>query len=443
MSRVIVIGGGPMGLAAAYQAVKDGHDVQLLEAASEPGGMAAHFDFGGISIEKFYHFVCQADAPTFELLAELGLSDQMRWVPTSMGFFFNGRLNSWGNPIALLRLPGASLVTKLRYGLFALVCTRRTAWPALENRPAKEWLIQWCGARGYKQFWHPLLDFKFYEFAEIISAAWIWTRIKRVGRSRKSMMQEELGYIEGGSQTLVDALVRAIELHGGKICLGCGAQRVIVENGRVTGVATAAGRIPADYVISTIPIPAIPKLIPDMPAEWKEKYSAIKNIGICCVIFKLRRSISPHFWINITDDAHEIPGVIEFTNLRKVGPTIVYVPYYMPVTNPKFAWSDEQLIADAFACLQRIRPELMRSDLTDAKVSRLRHAQPICEVGFAAMIPPVQTPIQGLQVADTCYYYPEDRGIAESVRLARQMARAVAANYQQSKNGNEQSDNLP
>jgi hypothetical protein len=32
-----------------------------------------------------------------------------------------------------------------------------------------------------------------------------------------------------------------------------------------------------------------------------------------------------------------------------------------------------------------------------------------------------------LQVADTCYYYPEDRGIAESVRLGAEMANAVGA----------------
>jgi len=33
-----------MGLAAAYQAVLDGHHVHLIEAANEPGGMSAHFD---------------------------------------------------------------------------------------------------------------------------------------------------------------------------------------------------------------------------------------------------------------------------------------------------------------------------------------------------------------------------------------------------------------
>jgi protoporphyrinogen oxidase len=55
----------------------------------------------------------------------------------------------------------------------------------------------------------------------------------------------------------------------------------------------------------------------------------------------------------------------------------------------------------------------------------LRHAQPICQPGFAATLPPVQTRIAGLQIADTCFYYPEDRGLAESIAFGRKMARAV------------------
>jgi len=38
-------------------------------------------------------------------------------------------------------------------------------------------------------------------------------------------------------------------------------------------------------------------------------------------------------------------------------------------------------------------------------------------------LPPVQTAIAGLQIADTHFYYPEERGIAESIRLGRQMAK--------------------
>jgi protoporphyrinogen oxidase len=420
-----------MGLAAAYQAVLDGHDVLVLEAGPVPGGMAAHFDFGGISIERFYHFVCRTDQPTFELLSELGLSDKLHWVPTTMGFYANGRLNKWGDPISLVRLPDVGLFTKLRYGVFAFVSMRRNTWPALETISAKKWILRWCGRKGYELFWRPLLEYKFYEFADSISAAWIWTRIKRVGRSRKSVMQEELGFIEGGSQTLVNALVCAIQSRGGRIELNSAVERVTVIGHSATGVQTAIGHISADHVISTIPIPTIERLVPDLPESWKDRYRSIKNIGICCVIFKLTRSISPHFWINIADDAHEIPGAIEFSNLRKVGPTIVYVPYYMPATNPKFSWTDEQLIDDAFGCLVRLKKDLQRPDVIDAKVSRLQHAQPICEIGFAAKLPPVQTPFRGLQIADTCFYYPEDRGISESVRLAREMARSIGLSMQE------------
>ena len=428
MAKVLVIGAGVMGLATAWQAVRDGHQVDLVEAASEPGGMAAHFDFDGDSVERFYHFVCRTDYPTFDLLRELGMEDRLRWEPTTMGFYNDGRLHPWGNPLALLRLPGTSLIAKLRYGLLAFLSVRRNRWPELENQSAKEWITRWCGKDGYRKFWEPLLDFKFYEYADNISAAWIWTRIRRIGRSRSSIMQEQLGYIEGGSQALVDALVNSIESHGGRIHLGSQVRSVTTHNNRVTGAATASHHFPADFVVSTTPTPYVADMIPDLPEDWKQKYRAIHNIGVICVIFKLHRQVTPHFWVNVSVPNLTIPGVVELTNLRKdIDSSIVYVPYYMPTTNEKFSWPDQRLLDEAFGCLRMLNPALRSGDIIATKVARLRYGQPICEPGFASKIPPVQTPIEGLQIADTCFYYPEDRGIAESVRLGRSMARAIPA----------------
>jgi len=114
-----------MGLAAAYYALRRGHDVTLLEAAPEPGGMAAHFDLAGLSIERFYHFVCKADRATFDLLNDLGLGNKMRWVPTSMGYYFDGALYPWGDPISLIRFPHLSMIEKVRYALMMFSSTRR------------------------------------------------------------------------------------------------------------------------------------------------------------------------------------------------------------------------------------------------------------------------------------------------------------------------------
>lgn len=415
-----------MGLAAAFHALKAGHTVDLVEAAPEPGGMAAHFDLGGVSIERFYHFVCKSDLPTMELMEELGIRDQLRWRTTSMGIYTNAKLYEWGTPVALLKFKEISFFSRLRYGLFAFISVRRNSWDAIETESARSWITRWCGTEVYDRLWQPLFALKFYQYADDISASWIWTRIRRIGRSRKSMMQEELGYIEGGSVTLVNALCSAIEKLGGRISLGCAAQTVLTENGRVTGVKTSGGVIAADAVISTVPTPLVSHMVPDLPEDWKASYDAIKNMGVCCLVFRLRRSVTPHFWVNVSEPDIAIPGMIEFSNLRSVGDdSVVYVPYYMPADNPKFSWSDEQLLDEAFAYLVRINPSLSREDVVAMHVARLRYAQPVCEPGFAKKIPPVQTPIQGLQVADTCFYYPEDRGISESVHLGRLMAERV------------------
>jgi len=428
--KTVVIGAGAMGLAAAHYALNLGHEVDLVEADAVPGGMAAHFDFGGLSIERFYHFVCKPDAPTFALMAELGIADKMRWRPTSMAYFAGGALHKWGDPISLLTTSLLNPLEKLRYGLQMFLTTRRRSFDDLETVSAKNWIENGSGKGVYDKLWRRLMELKFYQYADNVSAAWIATRVRRVGKSRQSLFQEELGYIEGGSRTLVDALVRSIESRGGRVHLSTPAEKVDVENGKLRGV-TAGGRFfSADAVISTIPTPLVSRLVPDLDEASKAAYDAIRNIGVICVVHKLKRPVSPHFWINIMDPGIGIPGLIEFSNLRPIDGTIVYTPYYMPIDNPKWAMSDAALMDESFNYLKMVNPELTDADRIDSSLGRLRYAQPLCEPGFAAKIPRVRTPIEGLFVADTSFYYPEDRGVSEGARLAREMAMAIGTDHQ-------------
>ena len=104
--RIAVLGAGPMGLAVAYQLALDGHQPILFEADDRVGGMTATFDFGGLEIERYYHFHCISDHAFLQMLEELGIADQMRWTETKMGYWYRDRLQPWGNPLALLQFRG-------------------------------------------------------------------------------------------------------------------------------------------------------------------------------------------------------------------------------------------------------------------------------------------------------------------------------------------------
>ncbi|SEO49353.1 Protoporphyrinogen oxidase [Rhodospirillales bacterium URHD0017] len=425
MARVAVVGAGAMGLAAAYHALKLGHQVTVFEGDRVAGGMAAHFDFDGLSIERFYHFICKADRATFDLMAELGISDKLIWRDTSMGYYVDGRHYRWGDPLALLAFPKLGLLDKLRYGLHMFLSTRRRDWSALEHVNARDWFVKWHGRRAYEVLWRRLFDLKFFEYADDISAAWIWTRIKRVGTSRRSVFQEQLGCIDGGSEVLIEALVGAVEGRGGKVRLGARVSQITSEAGRVTGLVVDGERLAFDAVISTVPTPFVSALVPGLSDAAKARYDAIRNIGVVCVLLKLAKPVTQHFWLNVNDAGIDIPGIVEFSNLRKLPDTVVYVPYYMPQTHPKFTRSNEAFVAEAYGYLRKLNPALQPQDLKASQVGRLRYAQPVCPPGFLAKLPKVQTEIAGLQIADTCFYYPEDRGISESVRYGQLMARAV------------------
>jgi protoporphyrinogen oxidase len=199
--------------------------------------------------------------------------------------------------------------------------------------------------------------------------------------------------------------------------------KVVMSNGQVMGVE-AMGQVEAfDKVISTIPLPYVPRVMPDLPVDVLAKFQALKNIAVVCVIAKLTKPLTENFWLNTNDPDMDIPGLVEYTNLQPLEQNSVYVPFYMPGEHPKFADADEVFIGKVKRYLRKINPDLQDADFLDVRASRYRYAQPICDPGYLDKLPPVALPVKGLWVADTSYYYPEDRGISESIGFGREMAK--------------------
>ena len=98
-----IIGAGIAGLAAALRLTKTGHKVTLYEGAPFLGGQASTFDVGGGRLEKGYHHLFTSDVDIIDLIEELGLTDRLAWIDSSVGIFHGGKIYDFITPKDLIK----------------------------------------------------------------------------------------------------------------------------------------------------------------------------------------------------------------------------------------------------------------------------------------------------------------------------------------------------
>ncbi len=219
MNTLVIVGSGLMGLMAAMELLKKGHQVDIYERDDPIGGMSAYFDFDGLRIEHYYHFICKTDFPLFKLLEDLKLSDRLHWRDTKMGDYYQGKLHKWGTPLALLGFPHLGLIDKIRYALHVMHTKGISNWTTLDKENARDWITRWIGPKAYKVMWEKAFALKFFEYQNDLSASWIGTRIKRVALSRRNLFNERAGYLEGGSAMLLERMAVEVTRLGARILL--------------------------------------------------------------------------------------------------------------------------------------------------------------------------------------------------------------------------------
>jgi protoporphyrinogen oxidase len=431
--RVVVIGGGLAGLAAAYDLGRAGHRVTILESAADLGGLASSFKLEGHPIERFYHFICRADRSLATLVAELDLGEKLNWRQTRTAFYHQGRHYSFGTPLDLLKFTAVPFSQRLRFGIHVGRSRYRSEWRRLDKIAAKPWLIENVGEQAYEVIWHPLLKVKFGAYHDQISAAWIWHRIWRVATSRSSILgRETFGYLEHGTATLVDRLVTSMRTQANiDIRLGVRVSPLSVRDNRVSEVRVADETIPCDAVISTVALPTLARLVPGRTDSYFANVAGVEYIGVVCMLLSLKRSFSRNFWTNINDPRISFNGIIEQTNLndnlRAAGLNVIYIPFYLPTTEARYLAPDAALFAEYVAMLKLVNPAFNETWIKEWHVFRAAYAQAIFATNFATRMPEHRSSVQGLYVTDSTQFYPEDRTISAAIAQGRKVAAMISA----------------
>ena len=169
--------------------------------------------------------------------------------------------------------------------------------------------------------------------------------------------------------------------------------------------------------------------LPEEDTPYRRRLESIAFIGVVCMILRLRQPVSPNFWLNINDPRISFNGIIEYSNLTGPevhgGRSIVYIPFYLESKRPRYGFADSALLEEYVAALRRVNPTFGPELIEGYRVFRAPHAQPICETGFSAIVPPFTTPWQGCYLVESTQLYPADRVISGTLRLAQDVVGLV------------------
>jgi len=454
--RVAVLGAGVAGLVCAYRLTQEGHVCDVYERWPGLGGQAATLDVGGGELlERYYHHLFTSDRHIVALYEELGMGDELEWRASSMAFFVDGRQWAFNGALDLLRFRPLPLAARVRMGLAVLLLQKRAKEVGpFESITAREWIESRMGRAPWQRIWGPLLRGKFGERAEDISMAWLWSKLTlRRQLEGDEAREEKLGYPKHSWELLFDALRSAVEGGGGRVLTDRPA--AALRRGRagagfdvVPGLAGsfrlghdprtfAPARCPVEHydaVVATVPNDVFLGLLSkDLAADVGEKYldrlRTTEYHTALCLLLELDRRFSPFYWTNIADTQVPFVGLIEHTNFispeRYGGRRFLYVANYLAPGDPLLSLTPAQLLDAYLPGLRAVQPAFAEDWIRASWLHREPAAQPIVTVGYHERIPPFQTGVPGLVLANTTQIYPEDRGTNYSVRLGGDAAQAL------------------
>ncbi len=439
-SRIGIIGGGYAGLTAAYELQKRGHAVTVLEKYGTWGGQAATLPLLGTRIEYFYHHLFGSDTHILALMDELGIGDQLRWIESKVGFYYDGQIHDFVTPFDLLRFSPLNLVNRVKLGLMYLYLQRVDDWQRLEQITARDWILRYMGQEIYDKVWGPLLRGKFGELADQVSMTWLWGKIKVRGSSRQgATATEKLAYPLGSFEIITQALIDRLQAGGADLRLNrevTGFTTDPEDPRRVTGVVSKQETIPLDVVIATVPGYNFLEIVPPtLDDAYADLLRSVRYQAAQVLLLVSKHSLSRIYWMNIADRTMPYVAVIEHTNY--VPPSeyqnrhLIYVSNYLERDDPRYSLKASELFDLYLPHLKRINPAFDADWIEKKIVLRAEAGQPVITRNYSQRVPDHRTPIKGLYLANTLQIYPEDRGTNYSVRLGQTISQIVDQDLKQ------------
>lgn len=406
MKPVIVIGGGPAGIAAACALAECGRKTLLLERAPRLGGRAASFNYVTMDEEVDYgqHVLMRCCTASIDLLQQLGMETSVRFQKSLRVPIVCGTDRS---VITSVPLPGPLhlLPSLIQYRLLSFRergAVLRAGLSLLAQNPGEEQTFaDWLSSHGQTEraiarLWEPICIATLNERSPAVSA-----------RAARMIFKEgffsphgaEMGLFTLPLSRIFSAAIPFLHARGGEVRTGAPVRRILVEKGKVHGVELITGeRIEANEVIAAIPqydlLPLLPEAVisdPIFTRLEKIRFSPIVNL---------------HLWFD--HPVMEEPFLIAVDSPVQAIFNLTKIQGHEGTTHIVLSQSAARDLIDLsitpikerlLAALPAILPEIRRAQILNGLVIKSPRATFVPAPGSEVLRPGAQTPIGGLLLA--------------------------------------------
>jgi protoporphyrinogen oxidase len=416
--QVVVIGGGPAGLTAAYELTKLGYHPVVLEKGAAVGGLARtesykgfYFDMGG------HRFFTKVD-DVHKLWQEVLGNDFLR-RPRLSRIYYRRKLFYY--PLrAMNALLGLGVWQSIRvvasYLLAQLLPHRR-------EDTFEQWVTNRFGSRLFLTFFKTYTEKVWGIPCSELRAEWAAQRIKDLSlktaflnmfvSSRRSIktLIAEFDYPRLGPGMMWNAVKAEIERREGRVRLGVEVIALRRTGARIDSVVVSAGGrdevVPASAIISSMPITELVKRL-DPPPEPEVLNAAdrltYRDFLTVCLIVN-RPQLFPDNWIYVHDPEVKVARIQNFKNWS---PDMVPDPaksslgleYFCTEHDALWTLPDHELVELARREVERIGL-VHATDVEDGCVFRVAKAYPVYDHEYREHLVRLREFLAGLENLQT------------------------------------------
>lgn len=424
--KVVIIGGGASGVAVALELLDAGYkDISIYEAEENLGGLAYSFLHNGKYFHTGYHQILESDKPLLNLLKRVNLLDKVFWKKCANVIYHDGKIYDLTKLKDFIKFP-LSIMSKLRFIYFMLICYTKKDWSRLEDTSADEWISKLAGKEVLDKLFAPLFDIKFGLKANQVSATWVGSRL---GAKEASC---RFGCLPGLEWTheLFKNSKEYLESHGVKVFTNTRVAKIITENNKISGitvnersndnVVSSEEHILADIVVSTMSPIILNKLI-DLQDPILDKIEYIDSIS---TIISTKHTAQNVYWLMLMKPREFSGGIFKLTDLN---PTLgsdneIILNFFTNVDNGKtYNMSDDELINSYKETYKSIYQESL--EISWYKINRIPYVSAKYIKGYQNPNP--RTKINGLYLTGNFMSYPSVTSTGTAIQAGIDSSKAI------------------